>query len=162
MTEEQKSALRRLVEAATPGPWVAGRYSVTLSESPHAWSVAECHHGLGAPDEEALVNAAFIAAARTAIPDLLAENERLLKTLADIADLQPEPYAFPADWQDQIAACRECAQYKGHPIQQGICDTHRKPLWARDAHERNEVSRIGPRAQRLAREALYAAATEKV
>lgn len=90
--------------------------------------------------------------------DVLAvENERLRKALKEILDLSERPYdEFPADWTDQIAACPECQRYKDHPIQQGICDYHRKPLYDRDNHNRHETSMLGYRAKSIAREALAA------
>src|SRR5690606_34921926 len=88
---------------------------------------------------------------------LYAENERLRKALEEIANLSERPYdKFPSDWRDQIAACPECQRYKDHPIQRGICDDHRKPLYDRDDHYKSEKSVLGYRAKSIAREALAA------
>lgn len=84
-----------------------------------------------------------------------AEIQRLQAALTAIRDLKPRPFAgIPADWNEQVAACEECQRYKGHPIQNGICDTHRQPLWARERHGRHEEAAIGYRAKDIAREAL--------
>lgn len=74
--------------------------------------------------------------------------------LRQVVDLKPEPFDFPADWQQQIAACAECARWKDHPIQQGICDEHRRPLYKRDAHEEFERKALYHRAALIARAAL--------
>ena len=74
--------------------------------------------------------------------------------LREIESLAPSEYVFPADWGEQIKACPECLRYKDHPIQQGICDLHRRPLYARESHDAFEAQAIGPRAQRIARAAL--------
>ena len=61
--------------------------------------------------------------------------------LREIADLEPRPFVMPADWEEQIAACVECQGWaKNHPIQQGICDVHRRPLL-----KPSRVARWGPR-----------------
>ena len=79
----------------------------------------------------------------------------LLAALIEIRDLAPRPFeGFPADWREQIAACAECQSYKGHPIQGGICDTHRQPLWARESHEKAERAALGARASIIARDAI--------
>ena len=84
------------------------------------------------------------------------EAESLVAALRAIIDMEPEPYAFPDDWQAQIAACEECKRWKNHPIQQGICDTHRQPLWDREAHYKEEQRRLHWRMRSIAREALDA------
>jgi len=84
------------------------------------------------------------------------ENVRLTSALEAIAGLEPAPFAFPEDWSEQIAACPECQRYRGHPIQQGICDQHRKPLYQRESHEEFEHKAIGYRAKTIARHALDA------
>lgn len=71
-----------------------------------------------------------------------------------ITKLEPEPFKFPTDWHEQIAACSECQRYKDHPIQQGICNTHRKPLYQREHHDDHQQRTLIYRAQDLAREAL--------
>lgn len=68
---------------------------------------------------------------------------------------------FPPDWREQIETCPECQGWaKHHPIQQGICDEHRRPLWARERHEKQERAAIGPRAQVIAHTILAQIAKE--
>ena len=80
--------------------------------------------------------------------------ERLTKALEEIKSLEPRPFAFPSDWKEQIAACPECDRYKDHPIQQGICDYHRRPLYANKKHDEHEQKCLGYRAQEIARNTL--------
>lgn len=91
-----------------------------------------------------------------AILDLLAQQEALVAALRAIVDMEPDPFDFPADWSQQVAACEECKRWKNHPIQQGICDTHRQPLRDRDAHYKEEQLRLHDRMRSVAREALTA------
>lgn len=79
----------------------------------------------------------------------------LVQTLKRIAELRPEPFKLPDDFHEKIKACPECQGWaKDHPIQNGICDEHRKPLWDRDRHDKFEAAAIGPRCQEIARKAL--------
>ncbi len=91
--------LKRLCEGATAGPW-SWQYDKIFapSERGGSFNVADVrgwgfftgngHGGLALPEKEAVArqdaNAAFIAAARTALPALLAEVERLEAELAMI------------------------------------------------------------------------------
>jgi hypothetical protein len=85
--------------------------------------------------------------------ELIAE---LLAALREIESLQPQPFdGIPADWHEQIAACDECQGWaKHHTIQQGICNTHRRPLWDREHHNASEATALGPRAMLIARSAI--------
>ena len=96
-----------------------------------------------------------------ALADLLATHRLdavrpLVEALEKIAGWEPEEYPFPPDWTEQIKACAECQSYAGHPIQRGICDTHRRPLWDREKHEAHQKIVRGYRAQMIARDALFA------
>lgn len=92
--------------------------------------------------------------AKEAVEAKLREAE---SALVSIMDLRQRPYdGFPADWRQQIAACSECQRWTGHPIQRGICDEHRKPLYARERHDADETDILGLRAKEVAREALRA------
>ena len=83
------------------------------------------------------------------------ENDRLRAALKEIESLEARPFdGFPEDWSKQIDQCSECQRYKGHPIQQGICDEHRKPLWAREKHDRDELMANGYRMKLIARNVL--------
>lgn len=82
------------------------------------------------------------------------EASRLRAALELILKLECVPFVFPADWSEQIEACSECQRYKGHPIQQGICDQHRKPLYARADHDEHQQRTLIYRAKDIARDAL--------
>ena len=82
MTQQELDALKALADAATPGPWEHSRaynssyvqfYSETEKRLLLVANVAETSW-LNSDDQ---ANAAFIAAAREAVPALLAEVERL-------------------------------------------------------------------------------------
>lgn len=79
-----------------------------------------------------------------------------IEALERIRDLEPGPFEMPKDWSEQIAACPQCQRYKNHPIQQGICNDHRQPIWDRDKHDAFEARAIGHRAKSIARTALAA------
>lgn len=81
-------------------------------------------------------------------------SRELLEALREISEMKPELFEFPEDWHDQIEACKECQRYKDHPIQQGICDDHRRPLWDRKDHERSERLALGARMREVASRAL--------
>lgn len=86
MTPEERTRLRRLAGAATPGEWVAfvlgsEGYAVLAPPDPagnplRRLRVAFCGHEAWEVDK---ANAAFIAAARNAVPALLAELEQAEK-----------------------------------------------------------------------------------
>lgn len=76
-------ALQALCDAATPGPWTAERDAVYREPPAYgAWRqlARMCAHAENFTNEhrwEEWHNAAFIAAARTALPELIAEVRRL-------------------------------------------------------------------------------------
>ena len=78
-------ALRRLADAATPGPWPL------LGGGEYVGGVGL----LVAPDDGGVspANAAFIAAARTAIPALLDENAALRARIKAVEDVLEESEA---------------------------------------------------------------------
>lgn len=82
-----------------------------------------------------------------------AELERLRGALETISTLEPEPFEGGLD-MDAIKACDECQRYAGHPVQQGICNIHRQPLWARERHESHAEKAMGWKARSIARRAL--------
>ena len=87
--------LREICEKASPGPWnaVVSRTAVGVCYRifPESWGKVPDHGGICAYDDytslnphpkgEQAANAQFIAAARTALPELLDEVERLRKAL---------------------------------------------------------------------------------
>ena len=90
MTSEELAAIKALADAATPGPWrcVGGVVEIatpapTKRQPNREWTVplvlvqeTDLHSGEYYA-EFGVEDAAFIAAARTAVPALLAEVERL-------------------------------------------------------------------------------------
>jgi hypothetical protein len=90
-----------------------------------------------------------------------AQVEALRKALEEIRDLKPRKKELPADHWDQIRACPECQRYAGHPVQQGICDAHRRPMWDREKHNAHEESILGYRAMEIARNALASSPERK-
>lgn len=103
--------LRRLHEAATPGPWMTeyprlpgGVYSDDATGSIVARTSGKGFEYAPRPDAEWQANADIIAAARNAIPWLLdeiarltAENAALREGLAPFAAFAPEAEAFVQD-----------------------------------------------------------------
>lgn len=86
MTEEQIAELRGLLSRATPGPWEVydGDAAIVLAFPDHVATTIldtlppDCRTAI-----EAEKNAALIAAARTALPGLLDEVERLKRLLSE-------------------------------------------------------------------------------
>ena len=78
MTQAELDALKALAEAATPGPWLP----CTDTHEGVLWEAWGCTPTVTArtelqADMAAQADAAFIAAARAAVPALIAEVERL-------------------------------------------------------------------------------------
>lgn len=84
---------------------------------------------------------------------LIAENRAYREALTEIAALEPKSFDGGLD-MEAIKACDECLRYAGHPVQQGICNTHRQPIWNREAHDGHEEKALGYRAKSMARAAL--------
>lgn len=75
--------LRALAEAATPGPWElrSDRNEQKNVYSGDKWIAVLPHQCVASIEEQRGQDAAFVAAARTAVPELLDENERLRAAL---------------------------------------------------------------------------------
>jgi hypothetical protein len=92
MTPERLAELKALADAATPGPWEATNGSRAAIERVEGRVlVRHVHHDTmvilrpdGTRRAFAFEDLPFIAAARTAVPELLAEVERLRILLADV------------------------------------------------------------------------------
>lgn len=102
MTDKDLQAIRARVEAASPGPWTVAEDIEAGGCVLDATGRNICTAGLdgGAPGPRRDEDQTFIATARTDVPALLAEVERLkaaLQTargaLADIAGLSPSEIA---------------------------------------------------------------------
>lgn len=85
MTNERIAELRALEQAATPGPWERwaehadffARVKKNTRGVMIGERVGECTDDSDEGEALAFANADFIVAARTAVPELLDENERL-------------------------------------------------------------------------------------
>ena len=92
---------------------------------------------------------------RAELSTLRARGAEMRAALTEIANItERKKSCFPDAWREQIAACAECQRYKHHPIQQGICDDHRKPIYSQQDHDAHETKILGYRAQSIARAAL--------
>lgn len=80
ITDEQLAEWEKLANAATPAPWAALFENDVAT--PDLVCVAKCPSYVGVPFS---ANQAFIAAAREAIPALIAEVRRLRQEFDDIA-----------------------------------------------------------------------------
>src|SRR5579885_3596484 len=90
MTEEELERLEQLANAATPGPWSSsGEYHAgkVPGGRPNGETIARFGSWIGKqlqfPNDE---NAAFAAAARQAVPELIAEVRGLRKQVTGLAD----------------------------------------------------------------------------
>jgi hypothetical protein len=70
--------------------------------------------------------------------------------LEEIAAIEPKPFDSGLD-MEAIRGCEECRRYEGYPVQRGICNTHRRPIWDREKHESREEKALGYRAKSIAR-----------
>jgi hypothetical protein len=112
LTAERVAELRALCEAATPGPWRADPEPV---DAP-GWVSAGDRHEPVAEVYGGTHNAALIAAARNALPDLL---DALAERDAEIARLRERSGGCVA--QDNGGRC-------GEPVLVGdVCYDHAKP-----------------------------------
>ena len=93
ITDDEIKAARALCEAATPGPWTARFDEYVIGDNVSARVSIRNDDGAWVDSERTIVNesmrgdAAFIAAARTLVPRLLDEDERLKAALAEAVDI---------------------------------------------------------------------------
>ena len=125
-------------ECSARGPEVRTAYDTSKKASWRTEAIEEWNARPAAPTQ---------SAAQTG------EVERLRAALKEISEIEPKPFDGGLDLE-AIRACEECQRYAGHPVQQGICNTHRRPIWDREKHETHEERVLGYRAKRIAREAL--------
>lgn len=104
LSEQQLAEIRARAEAATPGPWCTDDWEIYTGTEYLPWSslwigetcrADDCH---GSRDD-----AAFIAAARTDVPALLAEVERLRAALGTATDEVAERDAEIGRWSARVA-----------------------------------------------------------
>jgi hypothetical protein len=122
MTQQELEEIRAAEQAATPGPWFVGRYSIDTgtsrfiaypaSDDSLAWNYDE--------DKE------FVEMARTAVPRLLAEVERLTAERDAQAKRAEAAVSFlyrMADDPHWCDACKKCpCVEKGKVPLPGYCD----------------------------------------
>ncbi len=86
MTVEELQEWANLAEAATPGPWWVNKYATDMSCTEHEVGVRTDDMILASMgiDDVAMPDASFIAAARDAVPALIAEVRRLQAELAAV------------------------------------------------------------------------------
>ena len=117
MTPDRIKGLRRLCDAATPGPWDNEKCEWVYAKVPRGRPNGEMiAQALGGPSgknltrEQCIQNAAFIAAARTAMPELLDEVSRLrglLRLAAEALEQSYDAQEWPGDGtskQEEMAA----------------------------------------------------------
>lgn len=97
ITPERLSEIAELCEAATPGPWIVERENA-------GWISVFREHGTmvfrGGRDLEFASDAAFIAASRTAIPELIAE----IALLHGVINSGNEAFGVArSEWKRQLA-----------------------------------------------------------
>lgn len=141
MTSARRAELLALVEAATPGPWEARRQLVGQSMTagvPSAWATFIWRPGRttafsvysdksdSRPDAPADPDAVFIAAARTAVPELLAALDEVEyhrvgvgRCDCDHAPCRHDAHRFLAE-RDAAAAAFETARLILDTIANGL------------------------------------------
>jgi hypothetical protein len=104
--------LRSLIAAATPGPWETNGWrtcGVTAPNSAKTFTDESLHWwgGKFLAETEDPRDAAFIASARTALPEALDEIEKLRALLEEACDIACAQNSFHPDEADRIAAIRK-------------------------------------------------------
>lgn len=85
MTEKELAEIRERVEAASAGPWTAAYGPEEDRLTVIAHTPPQGHRAVAKTDVEAAADARFIAHARSDVPALLAEIERLKAEAKDRA-----------------------------------------------------------------------------
>lgn len=112
------SELKRLAEAATPGPWVTENNELYWSEDGYTKHLMETFDGNDiCHDEEHPANLRFIAAANpAAVLELIAENERLKVDNGSMRGSTKRMGEDTSKMQRQLRKLqRECDQLKAQP-----------------------------------------------
>lgn len=122
ITNEQAQEWRELAEAATPGPWEPGVLSIprdsviSVSENRYVCSV-----GNGGYWQQ---DAAFIAAARTAVPALLTERDALA---AEVQQLRAQLDAVPVTSIKKVFRAAELDGYTNSDVEDWLYDLEAQP-----------------------------------
>ena len=124
MTSEELKRLEELCEKATPGPWhsSAGSHVIqTAHVTRDVWHICDClplslNHTENYYSLELHANKEFIAAARTAVPELIAEVRRLKERceIADKAVLEVCTNSNKAfdDYKSKLAIAKEALEFE--------------------------------------------------
>jgi hypothetical protein len=98
-------AIKARAEVATPGPWEEDGSEIYVVGS-RAWVAESCHlaeYGVTAHGD---LDAEFIAHARTDVPALVAEVERLRADLAGVGRMAREDYARAEQAEQALVAAQ--------------------------------------------------------
>ncbi|MET8694792.1 hypothetical protein ABZV65_19865 [Streptomyces bauhiniae] len=115
MTPERLAEIAARANAATRGPWCTDDWEIYhgLEYVPgmSLW-IGETCTGTGTPERDR-ANATFMAAARTDVPDLLADNDRLR---ARVAELESQREADHATWRHDLRKAQDEREAKDSRI----------------------------------------------
>lgn len=115
VTAERLSEIAALCEAATPGPWRQDcQIRVVAGPDSNPTDIIDYDHALHGepPSASEIADLAFIAASRTAIPELLAEITRLRADLDHASTYSPfSPKPCPLCEYDDGRHTKPCAMH---------------------------------------------------
>lgn len=104
LSVQQLAEIAARAEAATPGPWCTDDWEIYTGTEYLPWASTWIGETCRPEDRKgARVDAAFIAAARTDVPVLLAEVERLRAALGTATDEVAERDAEIGRWSARVA-----------------------------------------------------------
>lgn len=133
MVDEKRLAeMAARAEAATPGPWCTDDWEIyqgTEYLPELSFWIGETCRGTSTPEQDR-ADAAFVAAARQDVPDLLVEVGRLREQLARVAEFAAKRAEYVTNlrncgpnndhdyyrWSGHAAARRQLSQLLGLPV----------------------------------------------
>ncbi|WP_239934219.1 hypothetical protein [Streptomyces sp. CBG31] len=149
LSPEYLAEIAARAEAATAGPWCTDGAEIYQGDE-YAWDAFWVGETCRADEADGgTVDAAFIAHARTDVPALLAEVERLRAALSSAADAIAEQDDETADWSAKNAALR--AELAARPTRAEVL-RQAAPEMDAIAHEYG-VFGVGSRLRQLADDA---------
>lgn len=129
ITDDRLAEIERLANAATEGPWISDSHEIygAYGNGPEFWNRRMAEDGefvwigetcaLGAADD---ANASFIAASRSAVPELLDEVRRLRQQVEQVRPVASEIVALMAYFGDHGGGERQCEAVEPCPC----CDAN--------------------------------------
>lgn len=109
LTPEREQEIRTREQAATPGPWESDGAEIYGTLGGILMLDLWVGETLDVEDQErSNADAAFIAAARSAVPELLAEVDRLRTRVAELEAQAEKVAAFCAQRADYVTAIQNC------------------------------------------------------